>query len=215
MRARRQEPDSGAPWASRMNAIRWLSKQAADAGTPLTDEAMNRANRAASESAGADALARREQARLEHAEQTELELRKLRGVLRSLRGIERAEQRVLRPCSLDEAVSQDLFGLPNGVHWARLADLERAAEAFSEGFRASCVQPPAAKRRRGERASGDERAASNRFVAAFFASAVGRAGMPSELAITEIALGRAARCVDASEFDERRKRWSKAKRRPR
>jgi hypothetical protein len=215
MRARRQEPDSDAPWASRMSATRWLSEQAAHAGRPLTAETMSRANRAASEAAGSDALARREQARREHAEQVELELKKLRAVLRSLRGIERAEQHMLRPRSFYEAVSQGELGLPNGAHWARLADLEQAAEAFSDAFRASSrSQSLVARRGRGERASGDERAASNRYVTAFFASAVGRAGAPRELAITEIALGRGARCVDASEFDERRKRWSKANRRP-
>ncbi|MCY1077404.1 hypothetical protein [Archangium lansingense] len=197
-----------------MNAIRWLSEQAARAGSPLTPEAMSRASRAAREAAGPDALAQREQARREHGEQTELELKKLRAVLRSLRGIEREEQHVLRPRSLYETVSQAELGLPDGAHWARLADLERAAEAFSEGVRASRSQPLAAKRGRGERASGDERAADNRYLSAYFASAVGRAGTPRDLAITEIALGRGAGCVDASEFDERRKRWSKAIRRP-
>jgi hypothetical protein len=171
---RQEVTGDGSPWSSRMSAIRWFSRRAKQAGTSLNDlKTFNLATRSARDAAGPGATARREQARREHADQTALELKKLRAVIRSLRGIEREERRCLRPLSLAEAVSQELQGLPDWEHWRRLADLEKAVVAFEAAFRASTPKPTTSRRGRGERIADAEQLASDRYVAAFFATSVG------------------------------------------
>lgn len=188
-------------WSSRMKACRWLGSQGA-----MTDEAILRANEAGKAAAGTDAGAEREQAQAEHASDTEQEIAAMQSALKKLRRIEAQARRWARPTSLAEAAT---FPPACCAHWPLLRDLEAAVARFEEGFRAG---RPLEKRQRtkGSRASAEVAAANTRFVGAFFASLAGRSGGPRDLALSEIASGRARPCADVDEFTARLKRWSKA-----
>jgi len=174
------------PWASRFDACCWLGAEARAAGRPLDPAVVIAANRSARAAAGPDACATRTQRRQEIAKDTEHELRQLRAVLRKLRALE----------------------ADAGGEWKPLRDLERGSAAINDAF-AAARPAPTPKSGRGQRATAREAAAFNRYVAAFFARAVGRPGNPSDLALAEIAIGLAPKCADADDFRERCKRWSK------
>jgi hypothetical protein len=202
---KRSDERPAAPWASRFGATCWLSALARNGARPLSDpETVQLAVTAARASAGAALNAERDHAFDEQDSDTGDALKALRVAVRSLRSIESRAHRLAKPRSLSEAVAGTP---PRCRHWPLLRELERAAAAFEEAFLRA--RPPPAARGRGQRASAEERAASNRYVAALFARSVGRPGDARELAIAEIALGRARACGDADDFRERCKRWSK------
>jgi hypothetical protein len=191
------------PWTSRLEATRWLTVEALKNGSEVSIEKIRGAQ---------CAQPARDHAFEKIALETEAELKRLRSVLLTLQGLEREAHQWARPTNLQEVVN---FPPAACSHWSQLRALKQAAQGFEASFLAG--RPvPLAKRAKGERASNDSKAADNRYVAALFASVVGRHGKARDLAITEIAMGRAARCEDAAEFRERCKRWSKnvTKRRP-